>query len=115
MKVKSVEGYRGIGLETLEKFGVTVWSDVTAESSLGSFRGIILPRSETSDEKHIVLKLKSGYNVGIAAEAITSLVGHGIRKAKYKIPEKEFPTEPGQPNIGLFLAWLRITSSALMR
>jgi hypothetical protein len=32
-------------------FGVAVWSDVEVESRRGSFRGLILPRSETADER----------------------------------------------------------------
>jgi glutamyl-tRNA(Gln) amidotransferase subunit D len=55
------------------------------------FRGIILPRSETADDRHIVLKLNSGYNVGIAADAITGHRRSTAASANYKIPEKEFP------------------------
>jgi len=99
MNERSVDGYRGIGLTVLEKYGVSVWSDVEVESAQGSFRGIILPRSETSDAKHIVLKLASGYNVGVAAESITEITGHGRREAHYKIPEKEFPHDPAKPNV----------------
>ena len=99
MNQRSVDGYRGIGLTVLEKYGVTVWSDVELESAQGGFRGIILPRSETSDEKHIVLKLASGYNVGVAADSITKITEHGRREAHYKIPEKEFPHDPAKPNV----------------
>jgi len=95
-------GYRGVGKAVLERHGVGVWSEVDVESARGPFRGLILPRSETADEKHIVLKLENGYNVGLAASSITGMTERGRREAHYKIPEKEFPTDPEKPNITLF-------------
>ncbi len=97
-----LKGYRGPGRAVLERFGVGVWSDVELESDRGRFRGLVLPRSETADDRHIVLKLASGYNVGIAAEAITRMVEVGRREAHYQIPEREFPRDPQKPNVMLF-------------
>lgn len=102
MNEAALKGYRGIGRSVLEKHGVGIWSDVEVESSRGTFRGLILPRSETADEKHIVLKLISGYNIGIAAETIMKMVEHGRREAHYQIPEREFPRDEGKPNVILF-------------
>ena len=95
-------GYRGPGLSVLDRHGVGVWSDVEVKTTGGRFRGIILPRSETADDRHIVLKLSSGYNVGLAAETIQEMTERGRRVANYKIPEQEFPTDPSKPNIVLF-------------
>lgn len=96
------KGYRNLGRAVLEKFNVGVWSEVALESARGNFRGLILPRSETSDDRHIVLKLVSGYNVGIAADTISAMREVGRREAHYKIPEKEFPYDPKKPNVMLF-------------
>ena len=60
-------GYRGEALSRLKEYNAQVWSDVEVRTDRGSFIGIVLPRSETADPHHIVLKLRSGYNVGIAA------------------------------------------------
>jgi glutamyl-tRNA(Gln) amidotransferase subunit D len=68
----------------------------------GAFKGIILPRSETADDRHIVLKLRNGYNVGIAVATVTSIKEIGYKEAHYKIPEKEFPYDPGKPRVKLF-------------
>ncbi len=95
-------GYRGPGLAVLDHHGVSVWSEVELTTDGGSFKGIILPRSETADDRHIVLKLASGYNVGIAAESVIDITEHGRREAHYKIPEKEFPVDAGKPNVVLF-------------
>ena len=72
------------------------------ETTGGPFRGLILPRSETADDCHIVLKLASGYNVGIDATSISQITAHGRREANYRIPHKEFPTDASKPNVMLF-------------
>ena len=96
------QGYRGPGLAVLERHGVSVWGEVEVETTNGRFRGLILPRSETADDRHIVLKLSSGYNIGLAADVIETMTQHGRRVANYKIPEQEFPTDPRKPNVVLF-------------
>lgn len=94
-----LRGYRGPAAGVLQQHGVGVWSEVKVETSQGRFEGLILPRSETADDKHVVLKLGSGYNIGVAAAAITGISEIGRRVAHYKIPEKEFPIDPRKPNI----------------
>jgi len=99
MSDKALQGYRGIGKDVLERHGVFVWSDVQMETTKGTFRGIVLPRSETADDRHIVLKLSSGYNVGIAADSISKITEHGRCEANYKIPEKQFPYDSSKANV----------------
>jgi len=95
------KGYRGEALECLKRFEVGVWSDVEIDSTRGTFTGIILPRSETADDRHIVLKLRNGYNVGLAVDTIEGVKELGRKEAHYKIPEKEFPYDPGKPFVKL--------------
>lgn len=96
------KGYRGEALHALQSFGAQVWSEVEIKTVKGSFVGIILPRSETADPHHIVIKLRSGYNVGVAAKNIQSIEVSGRREAHYKIPEKAFPVDPKKPRVKLF-------------
>jgi glutamyl-tRNA(Gln) amidotransferase subunit D len=96
------KGYRGAGRALLERHGVGVWSEVDAETSQGNFRGIILPRSVTADADHLVLKLVSGYNVGLHAETVHRLTEFGRKEARYKIPEQAFPRDAGKPFVKLF-------------
>ena len=96
------KGYRGEALRKLEEFGVGVWADVEMETDLGHFRGVVLPRAETEDDLHVVLKLAHGYNLGVRAERIRSMVQVDRKEAAYKIPEKEFPVDPGRPRVKLF-------------
>ncbi len=95
------KGYRGTGLETLKRFKAPVWSDAEVRTDQGSFVGIILPRSETADPDHVVLKLRNGYNVGVATEGIEEIKVVGRKEANYKIPEKDFPFDPRKPNVKL--------------
>jgi glutamyl-tRNA(Gln) amidotransferase subunit D len=95
------KGYRGDALAALKRFQVGVWSDVEIDSTRGQFTGIILPRSETFDDKHIVIKLRNGYNVGLAVHTLKSVKELGRKEAHYKIPEKEFPHDPSKPLVKL--------------
>jgi glutamyl-tRNA(Gln) amidotransferase subunit D len=97
----SDHGYRGPALEVMRRFGITVWCEVRARTTRGDFEGLLLPRSETSDALHLVLKLDSGYNVGIRHDTVLELEKTGYREAHYQIPEKEFPTDPAHPNVKL--------------
>ena len=97
----ALKGYKGRARAKLEKLGVRVWSDVVIRTSKGEFRGVILPRSETEDDRHIVLKLNSGYNVGIRIETIQSAEELGFKEALYKIPERAFPHDDIKPNVTL--------------
>ena len=96
------KGYKGAALSALKNFGVLVWSDVQVKTTRGDFKGIILPRSETADDKHIVLKLRNGYNIGLGVDTIIKMTEIGYKKANYKIPEKAFPYDPKKPHVKLF-------------
>lgn len=52
-------------------------------------RGTLVPRYEHNDDRHVVVKLKSGYNVGIAVEKISKIkrVARG-ETPKFVAPEK---------------------------
>ena len=102
MSNEDYKGYRGASLETLQRFEALVWSDVTVKTTKGDFAGLILPRNEMADPDHIVLKMITGYNVGLHVGGIESIEIHGRRVANYKIPEKAFPYEQGKPRVKLF-------------
>lgn len=95
------KGYKGIALAVLQKFQALVWSDVEIETDKGIYTGRILPRNETADQYHIVIKLASGYNIGLAAESIKNIKVFDRKIAHYKIPEKEFPYDPKKPRVKL--------------
>ncbi len=95
-------GYKGRARATLERLGVRVWSDVRITNDRGSsFRGVILPRSETYDDLHVVVKLDNGYNVGLHVDRIRHIEEFGFKEAVYQIPEKAFPRQADLPHITL--------------
>ncbi|MCC6637526.1 MAG: asparaginase, partial [Ignavibacteriaceae bacterium] len=95
------KGYRGEALTTLQKFSALIWSDIEVLTADGTYKGRVLPRSETADDKHIVIKLVSGYNIGIASSRVLDIKVTGRKEAHYKIPEKEFPYDPRKPRVKL--------------
>ncbi|MBD3414232.1 MAG: Glu-tRNA(Gln) amidotransferase subunit GatD [Candidatus Aminicenantes bacterium] len=96
------QGYKGEGLELLKKYRARVWGKVKVDTTRGLFEGTILPRAENDDDKHIVLKIATGYNIGIDIETIKNIEELGYKKAEYKIPEKKFPYSDDKPNVKLF-------------
>ncbi|MBU1238282.1 Glu-tRNA(Gln) amidotransferase subunit GatD [Myxococcota bacterium] len=96
------QGYKGQALELLKKYNVRVWGQATADTRRGTFTGTILPRSENDDDKHIVMKIPTGYNIGLDVATITGMVETGYKKANYAIPQKQFPTTEGLPHVKLF-------------
>ncbi|MBT3632417.1 MAG: Glu-tRNA(Gln) amidotransferase GatDE subunit D, partial [Candidatus Marinimicrobia bacterium] len=96
------QGYKGDALATLKKFSVRVWGQAEIHTTRGTFEGTVLPRSENDDDQHIVLKIPTGYNIGIDIVTIKKMVETGYQKANYKIPEKAFPYSDDKPNVKLF-------------
>jgi glutamyl-tRNA(Gln) amidotransferase subunit D len=94
-------GYRGPCLALMQRLGFKVWSEVRMRTSRGEFEGLVLPRSETSDELHVVLKLGTGYNIGIRHDTVLAVEELGYREAVYQIPEKEFPKNAALPRVKL--------------
>jgi glutamyl-tRNA(Gln) amidotransferase subunit D len=78
-EVKS--GYKGEVFDVLKKADCNVGDVIRVIKKEKTYEGILIPRSETGDDKHIVVKLKSGYNVGIRITSDTKIekVGKGIK------------------------------------
>jgi len=65
-------GYKGNSLEFLKKNQIIIGDSVNILTDI-IYSGIIMPRYEHSDDKHIVLKLKSGYNIGLEISKINKV------------------------------------------
>ncbi|MGB0855452.1 MAG: Glu-tRNA(Gln) amidotransferase subunit GatD [Nitrosopumilus sp.] len=90
-------GYKGTSLEFLKRNQVSVGSLVKIHAGM-TYSGIIMPRYEHSDNEHIVLKLKNGYNIGLEVEKIEKIEKETISE---KIVEKKKRSEKieGLPKI----------------
>jgi glutamyl-tRNA(Gln) amidotransferase subunit D len=62
-------GYHGSSLEFLKTNQISIGDSVEILADI-TYSGIIMPRYEHSDDKHVVLKLKSGYNIGLEIEKV---------------------------------------------
>lgn len=101
MEEKDLQGYKGSARAILEKYNARVWGEVTIQSTRGEFKGRILPRAENTDDIHIVIKVNTGYNIGIDVSTITEIKELGYNVANYAIPEKQFPYTEGLPRVKL--------------
>jgi len=101
MEATGYKGYKGKALSLLKSFGVSVWSEVKIKANGNEIVGIILPRSEIADDSHIVVKLRSGYNIGISVEKITSI--EFIERVEHHqvLQKQEVPFDPDKPNVKL--------------
>ena len=76
--MSELKGYKGKIRDFLISNKINVGDLVKITSEL-TYSGILMPRYESGDESHIVLKLKSGYNIGIEFEKIEKIekIGEG--------------------------------------
>ena len=87
-----LKGYKGKIRDFLTQNKVEVGELIKITSEL-TYSGILMPRYESGDESHIVLKLKSGYNIGIEFGKIEKIekIGEGqsIIKSSQTIEKDE--------------------------
>jgi glutamyl-tRNA(Gln) amidotransferase subunit D len=76
-------GYKGEALNALRKAQCQVGDIIRVTSKGKIYEGILIPRSETGDGKHVVVKLKSGYNVGVRITPNVKIekIGKGTKPA----------------------------------
>jgi glutamyl-tRNA(Gln) amidotransferase subunit D len=60
--------YKGKALEALK--GTELGDRIKVKKGERTFEGVLMPRSELGDENHIVIKLDTGYNIGIGTKSI---------------------------------------------
>lgn len=76
-------GYRGEVLQLLKHVKAEIGDLIRVITDNETYEGILIPRSEYGDEKHVVIKLKNGYNIGIRITPATKIerVGVGAKLA----------------------------------
>lgn len=97
------QGYKGRSLDYLKenKVGVGDSVEITTKDSYNgagqlTYTGFLMPRYESPDDTHIVLKLENGYNVGLDISNIKSIrqippqtkTGEAHKTHHAKVPEK---------------------------
>ena len=90
-------GYEGRSLDFLKSNNIIVGDSVKIFAET-TYSGIVMPRYEHSDDQHVVIKLKSGYNVGLELNNISRIEKTDSNRKPMEKPEKIGLTE-GLPKI----------------
>ncbi|MEM3618286.1 MAG: Glu-tRNA(Gln) amidotransferase subunit GatD [Candidatus Bathyarchaeia archaeon] len=98
---KEFSGYKGSVLETLKKTGAEIGDFIRVVKGDQVYEGILIPRSEYGDDRHIVIKLRSGYNIGVrlTPDAKVEKVGKGEKPAFVAPPLPE--QNPALPKVSI--------------
>jgi len=74
-------GYKGEALQLLKRAKAEIGDIIRIVKDGEAYEGILIPRSEYGDDKHIVVKLKTGYNIGVRITPTTQIekVGVGVK------------------------------------
>ncbi|HME19538.1 MAG TPA: Glu-tRNA(Gln) amidotransferase subunit GatD [Nitrososphaerales archaeon] len=88
--MEDLAGYRGAGLDFLKKAKAKVGDVLEVKTQWGPVTGTVVPRYALGDDSHIVLKLSTGYNVGLE---VSRLAGAKV-KAKGEVPSFKPPPVP---------------------
>lgn len=96
---KDLSGYRGKALNLLISSDVEVGSLVEVVSEKTRYEGVLMPRYELTDDEHIVVKLRNGYNIGIRIGPQTTIqqIGSG-KKPTYRQPSRP-ESRPNLPRV----------------
>ncbi|HEY9387990.1 MAG TPA: Glu-tRNA(Gln) amidotransferase subunit GatD [Nitrososphaeraceae archaeon] len=70
---EGIKGYREKSLQMISQAAVSIGDLINIKTSKSEFTGILMPRYESADKNYIVIKLKSGYNIGIKTAEIQSI------------------------------------------
>ncbi|MHA1531270.1 MAG: Glu-tRNA(Gln) amidotransferase subunit GatD [Candidatus Heimdallarchaeota archaeon] len=101
MSENSSNDYRGIAAIWLEAQEIKVWSKINVKTKKGVFKGVLIPRGEQGDDKHIIIKLPSGYNIGISLDNIVEIKTTGEVQVDYTISDKKVKKDPKKPMVVL--------------
>lgn len=83
-------GYSGKALDFLKQNKVKV-GDTIKITTDSDYTGTLMPRYERTDDKHIVLKFKSGYNVGLEINKIKKIEYlSGMEPSEEELPKIQF-------------------------
>ncbi|MCQ5376834.1 MAG: Glu-tRNA(Gln) amidotransferase subunit GatD [Candidatus Methanomethylicia archaeon] len=97
---QAASGYKGKALDVITASGVQVGDALIAKNEKLSVSGILMPRSELDDDRHIVIKLKDGYNLGISVESLT-LQRLQPEEPRRTAPAVEAKSKPGLPKVAI--------------
>src|SRR4030065_382559 len=96
MTTEDLPGHRGRLRQLLEASKLKIGDIVCVNTGGNSYDGVLMPRVETADEMHVIIKQSTGYNIGIRfqIDLIIEKVGEA-EKPEFKPP----PLPESKPNL----------------
>ena len=91
--------YKENAKKYIENYNLGIGDKIKVNKEDISYTGILLDRPEDADDGYLVLKLSSGYNIGIAIEDTTAELLEKGEKPKIGFGETEIPNDPSKQNI----------------
>lgn len=80
-------GYRGKARSLLKATNIEIGDLIRVTKEGVTYEGIVIPRSELGDDKHIVVKINSGYNIGIEVTESTFIERiNSVAKPSFNTP-----------------------------
>lgn len=93
--------YKENATEYIENYGLSIGDTIKVNKEDIAYTGILLDRPEDGDDGYLVLKLSSGYNIGIAIKDTTAELVEKGDKPKIGYDEEEIPNDPSKQNISI--------------
>ena len=85
----------------IENYGLGIGDKIKVNKEDISYTGILLDRPEDADDGYLVIKLSSGYNIGVAIENTTAELIEKGEKPKIGFGETEIPHDDSKQNISI--------------
>ena len=93
--------YKEISQNYLKNYGLGIGDTIKVHKEDITYTGILLDRPEDADDGYLVLKLSSGYNIGVAIENTTCELIEKGDKPKIGYDETEIPHDESKQNISI--------------
>jgi len=94
-------GYKGEALQLLKCAKAEIGDIIRIVKDGETYEGILIPRSEYGDEKHIVVKLKTGYNIGVRITPTTKIEKVGVGVKPTFVPPTLPQQKPTLPKVAI--------------
>jgi glutamyl-tRNA(Gln) amidotransferase subunit D len=93
--------YRGRTKQFLESQNISIGDMISIKKENVEYRGMLLDRAEDADQLHLVLKMDSGYNVGIALEGSEVELLEKGEKPEINLPPLDLQQNPDKKDVSI--------------
>ena len=101
MSEDELPGYRGELRFALEKAGAEIGDRLEVTIGDQRYTGSLMPRVESYDDWHLIIKLKSGYNIGLAHSGEMKIRKVGVAEKPEFRPPPLPDAEPALPKVSI--------------